>query len=99
MDGNGRWADNVIIERFWRTIKYCSIFMLGVETVKELKLEVMKFIRYYNEKRLHSALNYQAPACIYQQCRVANDKECYELICDIETYKLKLEKDKLKYAA
>jgi putative transposase len=37
MDGKGRWADNVIIERFWRTIKYCSIFMHGVETVKELK--------------------------------------------------------------
>src|SRR5205823_3601664 len=22
MDGKGRWADNVIIERFWRTLKY-----------------------------------------------------------------------------
>ena len=40
MDGKGRWADNIIIERFWRTIKYCSIFMHGVETVNELKSEV-----------------------------------------------------------
>lgn len=99
MDGKGRWADNVIIERFWRTVKYCSIFMHGVETVKELKREVLKFMKYYNEKRLHSSLNYQPPALIYNQCRAANEQESYTLICDIDEYKLKREKDKLKYAA
>jgi putative transposase len=99
MDGKGRWADNVIIERFWRTIKYCSIFMHGIENVKELKSEVMRFIKYYNERRLHSSLSYQAPKLVYQQCLMTNDTLYSQLICDIETYRIKQEKDKLKYAA
>jgi putative transposase len=99
MDGKGRWADNVIIERFWRTIKYCSIFMHGVETVKELKSEVMKFVKYYNEKRLHSALNYQAPKLVYQESLANNDNLDFLLICDIKNYRIKQEKNKLKYAA
>ena len=37
MDGKGRWADNIWIERFWRTTKYCNILMHGVKKVKELK--------------------------------------------------------------
>jgi putative transposase len=27
MDGKGRWADNIIIERFWRTLKHEGIFL------------------------------------------------------------------------
>jgi putative transposase len=27
MDGRGRWLDNVVIERFWRTIKYEDIYL------------------------------------------------------------------------
>ena len=99
MDGKGRWADNVIIERFWRTIKYCSIFMFGLETVKELKSEVKRFVKYYNERRLHSALKYQAPMLVYQDSIAANDTGYVMLICDIKTHQLKLEQDKLKYAA
>jgi putative transposase len=37
MDGKGRWADNVYVERFWRTLKYECIFLLGIETIEELK--------------------------------------------------------------
>ena len=99
MDGKGRWADNIIIERFWRTIKYCSIFMYGVESVKELKQEIKKFIVYYNSKRLHSALKYQTPMSVYEKCLAANDEHNFMLFCDIETYRKKQEKERLKYAA
>ena len=99
MDGKGRWADNIIIERFWRTIKYCSIFMYGVETVLELRQEVKKFVMYYNNKRLHSALKYQTPMSVYSQCLAANDGQSFTLYCDIETYRKKREKQRLKYAA
>lgn len=76
MDGKGRWADNIWIERFWRTIKYCNIFMHGVETVKELKQLVSKFVRYYNEKRLHSVHNYQTPMSVYKSS-VAEDTNSF----------------------
>ena len=97
MDGKGRWADNIIIERFWRTIKYCSIFMHGVETVNELKSEVKRFVKYYNERRLHSSLNYQTPLSVYKQCIAANDAKYFELYCAIAAHKVKKEKDKIKY--
>jgi putative transposase len=97
MDGKGRWADNITIERFWRTIKYCSIFMQGVETVKDLKSEVKRFVKYYNERRLHSSLNYRPPMSVYQQSIAANDAQYFRLYCDIAAYKVQKEKDKLKY--
>ncbi len=37
MDGKGRWADNIFIERFWRTIKYEEIFINPPADGKELK--------------------------------------------------------------
>jgi putative transposase len=27
MDGKGRWADNVFIERFWRSLKYEEVYL------------------------------------------------------------------------
>ena len=80
MDGKGRWADNIWIERFWRTIKYCNIFMHGAETVKELKVLVQKFIKYYNEERLHSVHSYKPPMVVYQSAEARNDRQFFEYI-------------------
>lgn len=27
MDGKGFWRDNVVIERFWRTVKYEEVYL------------------------------------------------------------------------
>ena len=80
MDGKGRWADNIWIERFWRTLKYCNIFMHGVETVAELKQLVRKFVKYYNEKRLHSVHNYQTPMNMYEMSIVNNKGQLFQFI-------------------
>jgi len=66
MDAKGRWADNVYVERFWRTLKYECIFALGIETVEQLYAEVAKYIDYYNNRRLHSSLDYKTPASVYR---------------------------------
>lgn len=65
MDGKGRWVDNVIIERFWRTVKHEFLRYVLPETLPDLRREVGGFIRLYNEKRLHQSLNYQTPAEVY----------------------------------
>ncbi len=67
MDGKGRWADNVIIERFWRTLKYEGIFLEVPNTIFETNKIVHKFINWYNFKRLHQGLCYKTPAEIYKQ--------------------------------
>jgi len=42
MDGKGRWVDNVIIERFWRTVKYEQIFLNPPDNIEELKRQITR---------------------------------------------------------
>lgn len=74
MDAKGRWADNIFMERFWRTLKYECIYILGIETVSELYTEASKYIKYYNHKRLHSALGYKTPFSVYNKSIIDNNK-------------------------
>lgn len=77
MDSKGRWSDNVYVERFWRTLKYECIFAQGVETVGELHLEVDKYIEYYNNRRLHSSLEYKTPASVYNNSHMMSESAVY----------------------
>jgi len=61
MDGKGRWADNIIIERFWRTIKHENILLHIFDTIAELKESIRTFMYKYNNRRLHQSLNYKTP--------------------------------------
>jgi putative transposase len=65
MNGKGRSIDNIIIERFFRTLKQSNIYISDYQTVKELKEGIKAFIYKYNFKRFHSSLNYQKPMNIY----------------------------------
>ena len=65
MDGRGRATDNAIIERFWRSIKYEDIFLKKYESIKEVKDGVKQYIDFYNQERLHSAIEYQTPRNLY----------------------------------
>jgi len=33
MDGKGCWRDNVLVERFWKTIKYKEIYLHAYNTL------------------------------------------------------------------
>jgi putative transposase len=65
MDGRGRWLDNVYIERFWWTAKYECMHLQGFATLPELQVGLESFMRWYNDKRLHSSLGYNVPSAIY----------------------------------
>lgn len=65
MDSMGRWADNIIIERWFRTLKYEHIYMMDYRTMGDTKKGLSSFIDYYNSKRLHSALGYKTPRQVY----------------------------------
>jgi len=64
MDGKGRWADNIPIERWFRTLKYEEIYLKDYENIKEARREIGNFINDYNYKRIHSAID-ATPAYIY----------------------------------
>lgn len=61
MDGRGRWVDNVMIERLWRTLKYDCVYRYAFETGSEARKGIGKWIRRYNEKRPHSSLDDKTP--------------------------------------
>jgi len=65
MDGRGRAFDNIFVERFWRTLKYEHIFLHDFTSVSEARQSIGEWIQKYNEKRLHSSLDYRPPAEIY----------------------------------
>jgi putative transposase len=37
MDGKGRWVDNVIIERAWKSVKYEEVYLKAYESMAEAK--------------------------------------------------------------
>lgn len=61
MDGKARWVDNVIIERWFRSLKCEEIYINEYNTPKELKQALIKYIYNYNHLRPHSYYNGDYP--------------------------------------
>ncbi|WHA07741.1 integrase core domain-containing protein (plasmid) [Candidatus Megaera polyxenophila] len=65
MDGKGRALDNVFIQRFWRSLKQEKIYLIILNTVKEVKNAITDYITFYNSKRMHQSLEYLTPEQVY----------------------------------
>lgn len=65
MDGKARWIDNVVIERWFRSLKCDDIYINEYNTPKELKAGIAGYIHEYNFERPHQTLDYNYPADIY----------------------------------
>jgi putative transposase len=61
MDSKGRWMDNIMIERLWRSLKYECIYLHAFETGSEARNGIDKWIRCYNKERPHSSLDDRTP--------------------------------------
>jgi len=65
MDAKGRSIDNIVIERFWRSLKYEDVYLQNYNTIKEARAGIEKYINLYNQERLHSSLDYKTPDEVY----------------------------------
>lgn len=65
MDGKGAWRDNIVIERFWRSLKYEEVYLKAYDSMKEAKAEISRYIKFYNTIRFHQSLENQTPDEIY----------------------------------
>lgn len=54
MDGKGRWIDNRMIERLWRSLKYECVYLRAFETGSQARGDIGKWLAYYNAERPHS---------------------------------------------
>ena len=65
MDGQGRWRDNVFIERLWKTVKYEEVYLKAYESITHAKKELRKFFDRYNIWRQHQGLGERTPDDVY----------------------------------
>jgi len=65
MDGQGRWRDNIFIERLWKTVKYEEIYLKAYESITHARKELAKYFDRYNTRRSHQGLNDRTPDEVY----------------------------------
>lgn len=65
MDGKGRAFDNIFIERLWRSVKYEEVYLKEYNSIKEAKLNLDSYFKFYNFERHHQGLGNKKPAEIY----------------------------------
>lgn len=66
MDGRGRWIDNRMIERLWRSLKYECVYLNAFETGSEARAGIGRWIGYYNAERPHSTHGILTPNEAYE---------------------------------
>ena len=55
MDGKGRYADNIFVERLWRTVKYEEVYLTAYASAGEARRERADYFRFYNNLRPNEA--------------------------------------------
>ena len=73
MDGKSRWADNIMIERWFRSFKYEEAYLTQYNNIREARKAIGKYVHIYNFERCHSALNNQTPASCYYPILLLDD--------------------------
>lgn len=68
MDGKSRWADNIMIERWFRSLKTELIYVNEFRSPKELRQAIRQYVDDYNTLRPHEALDYETPEDTYLAC-------------------------------
>jgi putative transposase len=72
MDGKARWVDNVVIERWFRSLKWENIYVNEYNSPKELRLGIAEYIYEYNGVRPHQSLRYETPETVYRSSFVVD---------------------------
>jgi len=65
MDGKARWVDNVIIERWFRSLKTENIYITEYNSPRELRRGIDDYINDYNYHRPHQSFNNMRPIEVF----------------------------------
>jgi putative transposase len=66
MDGRGRWMDNVVIERLWRSLKHEDVYLKAYADGREARTGIGAWIAFYNGSRPHQALGNRTPMAVWR---------------------------------
>ncbi len=67
MDGRGRYADNIFVERLWRSVKYEEVYLKAYDNVAQARQGITAYFEFYNHQRLHQALGYRTPRQLLEE--------------------------------
>jgi putative transposase len=67
MDGRGRYADNIFVERLWRSLKYEEVYLKAYDNVAQARHGIAAYFEFYNHQRLHQALGYRTPRQLLEE--------------------------------
>ncbi len=67
MDGRGRFADNIFVERLWRSLKYEEVYLKAYDNVAQARQGIAAYFEFYNHQRPHQALGYRAPRQLLEE--------------------------------
>ncbi len=59
---DGRWMDNIFIERLWRSVKYEEVYLKEHATIPALQRGLHTWFNRYNNWRPHENLDNFTPA-------------------------------------
>jgi len=65
MNSKGRALDNVIIERWFRSLKYENVYRHDYGIIPEAKKGISLYVQEYNTERPHQSLQYKTPAAVF----------------------------------
>lgn len=65
MSGKGRCWDNILVERFWRSLKYEEVYLKEYRNYEDALEGIGNYIEHFNNYRPHSTLNYITPKEVY----------------------------------
>lgn len=69
MDGKGRWADNIFVERLWRSVKYECIYLQEWESVVAVRNALGSYFQFYNHERPHQSLAGLTPNMVHNRAQ------------------------------
>jgi putative transposase len=65
MDGQGRWRDNVFIERLWKSVKYEDVYLKAYNSIADVRKGLAAWFDRYNKERRHQGLDDRTPDEVY----------------------------------
>jgi putative transposase len=67
MDGKGRWADNIFVERLWRSVKYECVYLQEWSSVVAVREALKAYFQFYNYERPHQSLAGLTPSAVHEK--------------------------------
>jgi len=66
MDGRGRWMDNIMIERLWKSAKYEDVYLKAYDSIPAAREGLKRYFEFYNSRRSHQSLDRRRPDSVYR---------------------------------